>query len=57
MNRLEHFEKTRRAIERAHWLDGQSLRLFERSESVILRARDLLEQIAAAASDHRGATE
>ena len=57
MNRLEHFEKTRRAIERAHWLDSQSLCLFEKIESVIRRARDLLERITASASEHRSATE
>ena len=44
-------------LERAHWLDSQSLCLFEKSESVIRRARDLLERIAASASEHRSATE
>jgi hypothetical protein len=57
MDKLEHFDRTRKAIERAQWLDRQTHRLFEKSESLIGRATQLLEQIASATPCHRSAAE
>lgn len=46
MKRIEHFDQSQRALERAQWMQRQSERLYQSSRETIERSRALLRAVA-----------
>lgn len=45
MKRIEHFDQSRRALERAQWMQRQTERLYQSSLETIERSRALLRAV------------